>query len=802
MPFTLVLLANVLRVAFASVLLFVATATNAQPYNAISVGSDHVCAVRTNGGVQCWGSNLYGQLGNGTKTSSATPVDVVGVSTATSVAVGSAFSCALLQGGRVQCWGNNDSYQLGNGSQTQSSVPTNTSGTKLFSAIAAGDSHVCGVLLSGSYACWGANYSGQQGDNTVTSNPVPFAPSIGPALVSNAVAVSSGSSHTCVLLATNEVKCWGANSSGQLGLGAAGGNVLVPTLVPSLTNATSVSAGSAHTCARTTTGGAMCWGRNFEGQAGLNPTTTFSQNAPVAVPSMTSLNVTAVSTGYDQSCAIVADQTVRCWGANTLGQLGNGTYSIYSFNAVTVAGLSGIQSISSSQYQTCGLTTTGAAICWGGYDQGTSGGSAPLTVFGLTGATGVSAGGASSCALVGGAVKCWGDNSSGALGNNSFVDSAIPVAVTGISTATAITGGGRHQCARLATGAVQCWGANDWDTLGHSGQTGASAVPLDVTNLAAVAAVSAGGSHSCAALQNQTVQCWGQGIYGQLGANLPSGNSSAIPLTVGGISTATGIAAGGSFSCALLAGGGAKCWGANDAAQLGNGTVNAGSTTPVTVSNVSTATAITAGSQHACVLRGDGTVWCWGANSFGQVGGGATGPYWAGAQVLGINNATAISAGGQHTCALLSTGDVRCWGDGQNGQLGNNGNTYSHTPVAVLGVTNATHIAAGGAHTCARLQTGSVVCWGYSGSGRLGDGSGQLIRLTPQFIASGKCGMDLDGDGIVSAASDGLMLVRALLGFSGSAVTTNAVAAAGTRRTWGEIRAHLRTSCGVQGLAP
>jgi alpha-tubulin suppressor-like RCC1 family protein len=441
-------------------------------------------------------------------------------------------------------------------------------------------------------------------------------------------------------------------------------------------------------------------------------------------------------------------------------------------------------------------------VCWGGSDQGSVANSAPVTVFGVSAATGVATDGESSCALLGGAVKCWGYNYWGALGNGTFVDSAIPVPVTGVSTATALSGGAGHYCARLSSGTVQCWGGNFADGLGHVGQVGDSALPLTVTNITTAVAVSAGWGFSCAALQNQSVQCWGNADAGQLGANPASGSSSATPLTVGGITAATGVAAGGAFACALLSGGGVKCWGSNNASQLGNGTVNSGGITPVIVSGVSTATAITAGSEHACALRSDQTVWCWGANASGQVGGGAFGPYWSGAQVLGLSNATAISAGGDHTCALLSTGSVRCWGSGQRGELGNNGNSDSHTPVNVLDVTNATHIAAGVYHTCARLATGSVVCWGTRQSGRLGDGNGQVMRLTPQYVASGACSMDLDGDGVVTATGDGLMLVRALLGFSGSAVTTNAAAASGTRRSWGEIRAHLKTSCGVQGLAP
>lgn len=790
------------RVALVAFACIAAMSAQAQPYSSISVGDFHVCAVRTNGGVQCWGDNEYGQLGNGTTTSSAFPVNVIGISSATAVTTGGRFSCALLQGGRVQCWGGNNIYQLGNGTTTQSLTPVYVGSTELFSAIAAGKSHVCGVLLTGSYACWGDNTSGQSGLSLTSA--LAGIPLTGyPALVSNAVAIAAGTEHTCVLLATNEVSCWGANSVGQLGRNSVSAAEPAPMVIPNLTNATGLELGAYHSCVRITVGQALCWGSNSSGQLGLNTAVVTHATIPQAIPNLilAGANVAAVSGGTFHTCAKLADQTARCWGNNSQGQLGDGT-RINSFNAVTVTGLSGVQSISAGLYTTCALTTTGAAVCWGSSDQGSGGNSPPVAVFGVSAATGVAAAGESSCALLGGAVKCWGYNYTGALGNGTFVDSTIPVSVTGISNATALTGGAYHYCARLATGVVQCWGSNTEDALGHVGQVGDSALPLNVTNVTTAVAVSAGGGHSCAVLQNQSVQCWGDGYVGQLGANPPSGTSSATPLAVVGINTATGIAAGSGFSCALLSGGGVKCWGLNTASQLGNGTVNSGGITPVIVSNVLTATAITAGSKHACALLANQTVWCWGANVSGQVGGGAFGAYWSGAQVLGINNATAISAGGDHTCALLSTGSVRCWGSGQRGELGNNGNSDSHTPVNVLDVTNATHIAAGVYHTCARLATGSVVCWGAREWGRLGDGSGQVMRLTPQYVASGACSMDLDGDGVVTATGDGLMLVRALLGFNGSAVTTNAAAASGTRRTWGEIRAHLKTSCGVQGLAP
>jgi alpha-tubulin suppressor-like RCC1 family protein len=673
--------------------------------------------------------------------------------------------------------------------------------TDQFSAISAGASHVCGILLSGTYACWGNNSSGQLGNGTTISRASPQAGF--PNLVTNAVAIAAGGSHTCVLLATNEVSCWGANFSGQLGRNSISNAETVPMVIPNLTNATGLDLGGNQSCVRITIGRVLCWGSNTAGELGVNPSVASNSAFPIPMQSLivAGANVAAVATGFYHTCALLADQTVRCWGANWLGQLGDGTRND-SFNAVTVAGLSGVQTLRAGASSTCAITNVGAAVCWGGADQGSTGNSPPVTVFGLSTATGVAAGLNSSCALLGGAVKCWGSNFSGALGNGSFVDSAIPVSVASISNATALSGGAIHYCARLATGSVQCWGGNYADALGHVGQLGDSALPLNVTNITTAVALSVGDAHSCAVLQNQTVQCWGDNSSGQLGANPPSGTSSATPLTVAGINAATDIAAGGGFSCALLSGGGVKCWGRNDSAQLGSGTVSVGGITPVTVSGVSAATAITAGRAHACVLRSNQTVWCWGANAQGQVGGGAVGQYWAGAQVIGITNATAIAAGGDHTCARLSTGAVRCWGSGTAGELGNNGNDISDTPVSVLGVTNATHIASGYYHSCARLATGNVVCWGHSQYGRLGDGAGAIGRLTPQYISSGKCTMDIDGDGVVTSTGDGLLLVRALLGFSGSAVTTNAAAANGTRRTWGEIRAHLKTSCGVQGLAP
>ncbi len=160
-----------------------------------------------------------------------------------------------------------------------------------------------------------------------------------------------------------------------------------------------------------------------------------------------------------------------------------------------------------------------------------------------------------------------------------------------------------------------------------------------------------------------------------------------------------------------------------------------------------------------------------------------------------------VAAGSFHTCGLLATGVVQCWGNNFNGQLGNNSSTPSPTPVAVSGLTTATQVSAGGNHSCARLASGGVQCWGFNGNGQLGDELGGSSALVPGPVVPGQCTMDIDGDGVVGTLSDLLMITRAGMGLSGTAVTQNAVGAQALRSTWPDIRAYLVRTCGMRGLA-
>jgi len=255
---------------------------------------------------------------------------------------------------------------------------------------------------------------------------------------------------------------------------------------------------------------------------------------------------------------------------------------------------------------------------------------------------------------------------------------------TGVGGATAVDLGAFYSCALLQDGSVRCWGPNEWGQLGD-GTTTNSSTPVTAVGITGAAAVTAGGFHTCARFPDGTVQCWGRNETGQLGNPVP--NRSSTPVLVTGL-TAAAVTAGGFHTCALPGDGTVRCWGQNDLGQLGNGTndpvPNRPSTfnpTPVTVSGITTAVAVSAGGWHTCALLQDGTVRCWGDNTWGQIGNGQAVPPSSSfdpitptptpVTVTCITTAVAIEAGVFHTCATLQDGTLRCWGRGDNGRLGN-----------------------------------------------------------------------------------------------------------------------------------
>jgi alpha-tubulin suppressor-like RCC1 family protein len=351
----------------------------------ISAGENQSCAVTTGGGIKCWGFNGYGGLGDGTTTNSAIPVDVVGLgSGVASVSAGGYHTCAVTTAGAVKCWGDNDAGQLGDGTTTNSAIPVDVVGLGSgVASVSAGFDHSCAVTTAGGVKCWGAGGKGQLGDGTSTTSTTPV-DVVG--LGSGVAFVSASSDDTCAVTTAGGVKCWGFNYWGQLGNGTTATSAIPVDVVGLGSGAVSVSAGYSQSCAVTTGGGVKCWGYNVEGELGDGTTT--KSTTPVDVVGLGS-GVASISAGAGHSCAVNTAGAVKCWGWNFYGELGDGTI-------------------------------TNSAI--------------PVDVVGLgSGAVFISAGGNYTCAVTtAGAVKCWGYNYAGALGDGTITNSATPVDVVGL----------------------------------------------------------------------------------------------------------------------------------------------------------------------------------------------------------------------------------------------------------------------------------------------------------------------------------------------------------------------------------
>ncbi|MBW0282600.1 hypothetical protein ATN38_05020 [Rhodococcus sp. FH8] len=366
-------------------------------------------------------------------------------------------------------------------------------------------------------------------------------------------------------------------------------------------------------------------------QAGADPVTTTSAE---------SAGATALALGNSHTCALTPSATVKCWGDNQYGQLGDDTPSNRS---------------------------------------------TPAQVAGVSGATAITAGDSHTCALMpAGTAKCWGGNTNGALGaNTEWNFSSTPVQVVGISGATAITAGKYHTCALTAGGTVHCWGDNQYGRLGD-GTTENRSTPVQVAGISGATAITAGGRHTCALMSAGTAKCWGNNQYGQVG------DGTAIdrwtPINVTDISTATSIYAGFDSTCALVDSGTAKCWGYNGTGQVGDFTTQ-NRLTPVQVFGIADATAIVVAATHTCALTFAATVKCWGYNDYGQLGDGTYQDSFRPQTVNNIAGATSIATYNRHTCALMAAGAAKCWGYNGTGQVGDGTTTNRPAPVDVVGLT-------------------------------------------------------------------------------------------------------------------
>lgn len=381
-----------------------AALAGAGPIAEIAAGGSHTCALTNEGEVWCWGANDQNQLGAQEVATSSVPLLLEGLGAVRQLSAGKDHTCAVTDDLGVRCWGRNGFGQLGNGALQNSATPVEVCepGTSTpdeaggapceplsdVLALSAGGSHACVVVSSGSVLCWGINQDGELGDGSLEASNVPV---IVGGLAEDAIAVTSGSFHTCALLASGAMQCWGFNASGQLGDGTT-------TLRPSPVGVmglpgpvASMSAGGVQTCALMSGGGVLCWGGNVNGQVGDG---SFTDRL---LPTLVGLDVgvRVVAAGWKHTCAILADEGMLCWGQNSQGQLGDGSLA----------------------------------------DSGVPVEVARLPKASLLDAGGTRTGNVShSCAFaLGGGLHCWGANFEGQLGTGTLTNASVPGPVRALS---------------------------------------------------------------------------------------------------------------------------------------------------------------------------------------------------------------------------------------------------------------------------------------------------------------------------------------------------------------------------------
>ena len=345
-----------------------------------------------------------------------------------------------------------------------------------------------------------------------------------------------------------------------------------PDLDPERLRFNAVSTGATHTCGVSFTGDAYCWGENGAGQLGDG--TTKSRSNPTRVKG--GMSFARVSAGHSHTCGVTTAGTAYCWGKNSYGEVGDGTVAGVGgpgrSSPVSVSGGLTFASVSAGNDHTCGVTTPGAAYCWGQNDAGqfgdgtTTSRSSPAPVTGGLSFASVEAGRVHTCGVTRvGAAYCWGTNSSGQIGDGTSASVATqPVPVPGGYNFTAVSAGNHSTCGITSSGIVYCWGLYD----GKS----APKVPVNI-GTRRYESVSVGSAHVCAATFTGVAYCWGDNSAGQIGDGTT--DFRGVPVLVSGSLTFATIRAGSfNHTCGVSTGGVAWCWGFNQGGKVGDGTMD------------------------------------------------------------------------------------------------------------------------------------------------------------------------------------------------------------------------------------
>ena len=548
------------------------------------------------------------------------------------------------------------------------------------------------------------------------------APAIVPAVSAR---IFAGGRRSCVLR-DGGVRCWGDANRGSLGPGVVMSSTTVPTAIPGLEGATSVALGESHGCAVMPDASVRCWGSDEYGALG-NGGTTGESPAPVPVPGLT--GVTQLAAYGSQTCALAGGR-ISCWG----DRHGKSPLDL---------GLADIRQIALGNHHGCARGER-EVLCWGANDHGqlgVAGGdrSSAAPVPGLTSPDEIAAAGDYTCARTGGAVSCWGAGDDAQLGDPARRDDPTPHAIPSLTDAAALALGPTHACALRSSNTVACWGGSDRSPFGYprdcvENYTGQNLSPgtsgvmqvycaaaMPVPGLTHVAALVHGLGHACALTRTGAIRCWGGSGYGELGNRDHGAHASAAPIDVlfpeprdrTKSTRAVAVAAQGEWSCAVLDDHSVRCWGSSALGQLGPIIKNL-SATPIAIPGLTDIADLALGAYHGCARTLTGGARCWGYNGNANLGDGTTDNRRDPITPINLPEIAALSASGDstgaHTCALAKDGSVWCWGDNRYGQSLPGGPQHI-SPTRVPKLTGITQVVAGLGATCV-LEKGVPLCWG------------------------------------------------------------------------------------------
>jgi alpha-tubulin suppressor-like RCC1 family protein len=709
---------------------------------AVAFGS--VCALLDTNNIKCWGENGSGQLGLGDRNNRGDTANEMGnylpiVQLGTglsvvSIGAGRTMTCALLSNNAVKCWGEivygRGSVEYGIGfSEDQMGdnlVPISFGTDKTVTELFQGPGSACVFLDDETSKCWGDNSKGVLGNGN-TDNLGDNADEIGDALPVVNFGSDPATSYSnngawyayttrCAILASGNLKCWGFNEYGQLGLGDDANRITSPHLLS-------------------------------------------------AIDLGTGRTVSSISVGYGHVCAILDNATVKCWGYNLVGNLGYGDSVNRGDKPGQMGDALGTISLGTEGYGLPTVTATASNTY-----------TPTATRVPMTPTPRLRAGGNSTCLLDSrGSLRCYGYNTSGQLGYGNTTNygdettRAAPILpivdVSATNTIVDVQVGTDHTCALLDNGTVKCWGNGGSGKLGtesttnlgdNPGEMGAALNTIALPSGRTAVSIATGDRNTCALLDNNALACWGNPIG--TSDNIQHGSTSntmgdSLPqLSVSSSHTITAFAVGDLFACVILDNATLKCFGSNLSGNLGvpastsslGAEGDMGDTLPtVNLGTDVSVRAITLGKYHVCAIVNTGQVKCWGYNQYGQLGNGSTANLGDDAGEMGDNlpfvnlgsgrTATVISAGANHTCAILDNNTLKCWGYNGYGQLGQGtGTTRGDNPgemgdalaaVNFGSTTTISRVVVGEQHTCVMFVDYTVRCFGRGGYGQLGYGN-------------------------------------------------------------------------------